>query len=557
MKSVKPFVLWIGLLVLLLGVGTQYAGVEAAEAYSAPLEVTLDATEASPIYLPIVTKSYFLSDKPAAFSMQIAGLSGFTPTSDMTRAEIDMLRVQEYEAISEVFPTLVEALAESGAGSARVYFDWAYIQPIDAQTYNWSMYDSWISQVQAAGVQIIGTISNPPAWAIDTLADPCTNKILDDQLDEFYSFINTLVNRYQRPPYGIHIWEVLNEPDAIDGVRCTTGVSNYGAYGADYAVLLQGAYQTIKAADPTARVIMGGLAHDWFYLPYDDTIYYDGSLDGKFNRYFIDDVVTHGGADYADAVNFHYFEAYAAEWERWTIGDLPTCGDYTLRDPLQPTYSTYGKDLLAKGSHFLNRLKTCYGVEKPLWVTEIGHHGTADPLVLAVRPEDTLDNQARYVFMVYARGFALGAETVTWYALSIIPSITPEDYQGLLYDSRDGVLENQPKPAYFAYQTLSRELSGYQYSSTFAAPSDVEAFKFTNSQGTSKIVAWYNQSTGFTPLNLGPANKVRLVYRPDADGNPHSVTFYDGDPLHDLDGAVNGLISIALDLEPVVIQINP
>jgi hypothetical protein len=557
MKYLKNTGLWIVCLVLLLGVAAQSAGVEVAEAYSSPVESTQDTTDSFSIYLPSINSNYFLSNKPAVFSMQIAGLSDFTPSLDMTRAQIDQLRVQEYAALTEVFPTLVEALGKSGAGSARVYIDWAYIQSVDALTYNWDMYDSWMSQVKTAGVQIIGTISNPPAWAVDTTADPCSNKILAEQVDEFYNFITTLVNRYQVAPYNIHTWEILNEPDAIDGYRCTTGVSNYGEYGVDYSTLLQGAYLTIKTADPSAKVIMGGLAYDWFYLPYDDTIYYDGSLAGQFNRYFIDDVVTSGGANYADAVNFHYFHDFAAEWERWTVGDLPTCGDYTLRDPQEATYATYGMDLVAKGSHFLNRLKTCYGVEKPLWITEIGYHGTADPLVLAIRPEDTLDNQARYVFMIYARGLSLGAENITWYALNIIPSITPDDFQGLLYDSRDGDLENQPKPAFYAYQTLAHELTGYQYSSTLAAPSDVEGFAFTNTLGATKIIAWYNQLTETVPLNLGSANKVRLIYRPDANGNAQSVTFNDGDPTYDLDGAVDGQVTIALNLEPVIIQINP
>ena len=516
-----------------------------------------DVSDANSIYLPYVSDKKCVANQPTPFSVQIAGLSDFTPPPGMTKAQIDQLRAQEYAELTSAFPSLVDALRESGASSARVYIDWSYIQPNDAASYNWSMYDSWISQVAAAGVDLIATVSNPPDWAIDTTASPCTNKILPGKVQDLKFFLTTLVNRYKDGPYSIRTWEILNEPDAIDGYRCSTGVSNYGDHGADYASLLQEAYSTIKVADPTAKVIMGGLAYDWFHLDYDDTIFYDGSIAGQFNRYFIDDVAINGGANFADAVNIHYFHDFAAEWERWTIGNLPTCGDHTLRDPQQPTYDTYGKDLVAKGSHFLNRLKTCYAVEKPLWVTEVGFHGTADQLVLVDRPEDTLDNQARYVFMIYARGLAVGAENVTWYALKIIPSITPEDYQGLLYDSRDGALENEPKPAFYTYQTLVHELEGFQYASTVITPADVEAYVFTSPCFPSKIIAWYNQPTGNVPFNLGPANQVRLVYRPDESGNDNIVTFVDGDPTHDLDGMANGQVTIALDLEPVIIQINP
>jgi hypothetical protein len=519
-------------------------------------------TNATNIYLPCVKNNSCTGGAPSPFSIEIAGLSDFTPPAGMSKASVDQLRAQQYAELNAEFPTLVAELRDSGAGWARVYIDWSMIQPNSPTDNNWTSYDSWLSQVASAGVQMIATIANPPGWAI-TNTTPCSHRIRSDKLQDFYNFLTTIINRYKIAPYGIHTWEVLNEPDAINGVGCTTdGIDYYGQYGADYAALLQGAYTVIKTADPSSKVLMGGIADDWFYLPYND-INGDGSTGGKFNRYFTDDIISAGAANSFDAVNFHYFHDYYQEWERWTIGNQPTCGNYTIRDPSQPTFPVTGLDIVAKGSFFLNRLETCYGVKKPLWITEVGHQGinpnTVDSSgnkVLDKHPEGTLDNQARYVFMVYARGLSLGAENITWYALKTVPSVTTYDYQGLLYDSRDPSLDNQPKPAFYAFKTLTHELTGFQFSSTLAAPTDVEAFAFTNPCQVTKIIAWYDHTTGSVPFVLNSTTSVRLVYRPNDDGTDHQQTITDGGP-GDLDHTVNGSITISLDLEPVIIQPNP
>jgi hypothetical protein len=249
-------------------------------------------------------------------------------------------------------------------------------------------------------------------------------------------------------------------------------------------------------------------------------------------------------------VNFHFFRDFSAEWERWTVGGdgLPTCGN--IRTLNGTTYMPYGLDLVAKGSHFLGRLSTCFNVNKPLWVTEVGMHGKSGD-------DQSLANQARYVFTVYARGLSLGAENITWYALKIIPSVTPNDYQGLLYDSRDGDKDNTPKPAFYAYQTLTSELNGYAFSETLAdgtTDDGVEAYNFTHACNGTKTIAWTNADSP-APFVIYSVNSVRLLYRPGAVGVQDGVIL-DGQ-TGDLDNFVNGSITIALNVEPVIIQPKP
>lgn len=525
-----------------------------------PAPESLDrTTKASTLYHPCLFKNYCPGSTPSPFTIQIAGLGEFTRPAGMSDKQAEILRAQQYEELAQSMPVLVQALSNSGADWTRIYIDWSYIQPNDpaggAPTYNWAWYDNTLQNIASSGLKIIATISGPPTWARVSVPSgaACTNRIAAAKVTDFQNFVNAAVTRYKGSPYNIHVWELLNEPDAMDGYRCDTGVMNYGQYGADYASLAAQIAPQIKAVDPEAKVIMGGVAYDWFYLPQVDPNG-DGSPTGRFNRYFMDDVAIAGGISALDAVNFHFFRDYHLEWERWTVGDPPTCGDHTLRDPTKPTYSAYGLDILAKGSHFMNRLKTCYGVDSPLWITEIGHHGMTDPS--GSNPEWTLDNQARYVFTVYARGLSLGAENITWYALKIIPSVTAYDYQGLLYDSRDPGLDNQPKPAFYAFQTLARELEGYVYSATVPGAVNVEAYSFINECGGNKIIAWYNATSGTAPFVLAQTNSVKLVYRPLNDGTPHVETVTDGG-AGDLDMAINGSITVPLSLEPVIIVRNP
>ena len=51
-------------------------------------------------------------------------------------------------------------------------------------------------------------------------------------------------------------------------------------------------------------MLLGGIAYDWFY----------DQNNGNFNRYFLDDVLTAGGGDYFDIMNFHQYPAFASNW---------------------------------------------------------------------------------------------------------------------------------------------------------------------------------------------------------------------------------------------------
>ena len=126
-----------------------------------------------------------------------------------------------------------------------------------------------------------------------------------------------------------------------------------------------------------------------------------------------------------------------------------------------------------------------------------------------------------------------------------------------MYDSRDPGLENQPKPAFYAFRTLTRELTGHKFDAVLTQTNNAEAYSFSHPCQGTKIIAWNNQSTGTLPLVVNYVKSVVLVYRQNADGseNGRNKIIVDGDG-NDLDGKVNGKISVALDKEPVIIQLK-
>lgn len=484
---------------------------------------SLEADTSNPIFIPLSSRDDGTSDVRSPFSLQIAALHQVS--TDET--EISTLDEKEYES-------LTSALKDSGADWTRVRIEWELIEPNEPTPghqpeYDWQYHDDNLRLVAEADVRMIATLSDSPSWAASV---PCA-PIYPDRLDDFARYLTDLVDHYKEPPFDIHHWELVNEPDSnryISGHF--TGHGCWAYAGDQYAQMLAVANQSIKKADPQATVLMGGIAYDWFE-----------EYGGPFQRYFSDDVMVNGGGDYIDALNFHFFTDFHEEWDRWNPNSddrrygwipAPTCGK--VDDGVGTSYDVEGFDVVAKITHFRNRMNVCYGVSKPVWVTEVGVHGFPDD-------QDSLIYQARYVIKVYARALSAGVQNITWFSLDQPP-----------YDRFGQALLNpdfSPKPAFFAYQTLTSELEGfYEYSknrnvcswSRAGASCDVEAYIFKDDFHEEKTVAWGSKLLPFQ------ADELRVV---DRDGNE---TFIMDGGDGDEDGELNGSVKLQLSDEPVFVS---
>ena len=458
-------------------------------------------------------------DVPSPFSIQIAAIHEVMPDLDMLsdgsipypQSEAELLAI--YRA---AYAKLTTALRESGAGWTRVRVAWRGVErqapdPGQPPHYSWSWYDIRLQLLAETGVRMLVTVADVPEWAGGPVCPP----LRADRVDEFARFLTDLVNRYKEPPYFVKNWELFNEPDYNGSEGLDWGWSCFGQYPGRYAQMLTAAYQAIKAADPQATVLMGGLAYDRFT-----------EYGGPFVRYFPDRVMENGGGPYMDALNFHYFHDFHAEWERWVPeGNPPTCG--VVDDGIGTPYEAWGIDVIAKANHFRNRMAVCHGVDKPVWLTETGEHGfPGNP--------SSLRQQARYVIKVNVRALAAGVENITWYALT-----TPNDpweFQ-ILYN------DWTPKPAFRTYQVLTLELEGHEYVRTLDVPG-VEGYVFQDSSHLEKTVAW-----GSGTVTFAPAQRVRVV---DRDGNE---TFIQDGGAGDRDGTQNGAVQVQQSDDPVFVTI--
>jgi len=478
------------------------------------------------VALPIVVRNHYSALQCSAdspFSLQIAALHQVGATAGRAADYRPLAEAEWWARYEAAFPALLEALRASGACWSRVRIDWSAIQDsAPPAPYYLAWHDDKLRQVAATGLRMIAQIDAVPDWA-----GPYTCGPIDaEHLAAFGQFVTALVNHYKLPPYNIHHWELFNEPDGTE--VSLPGIGCWGNFGAAYAAMLKVAYPAIKAADPEATVLMGGLAYDAFV-----------EYGLRFNRYFPDAVMAEGGGGFIDALALHYFPDYHLEWERWVPpADPPTCGNVEDGEGDEYHIRPGIRDLTAKTLHFTNRLATCTNVQKPVWITELAEHGYSP------NPETnypgTLDQQARYVIQGYARGLAAGVKNITWYAL-VSPPGDPFA-QGLLYET-----DWSPKPAYFAYQTLAAELKDHSYVRMLAAPG-VEGYIFRGSDGREKTVAWAWDAAAPAPLTLAPAGRVRVVSR------DRTVTVVEDGGPGDLDGLQNGAVTLAMTAEPVFLS---
>lgn len=268
------------------------------------------------------------------------------------------------------FVHLADAVKAARPDWIRVYISWKDIETSPG-VYNWAWYDSALAQATSCYAKVLATIARSPTWCAPSPGEP----IYENCIPDYEQFVAALVNRYRQQPYNIHAWEIENEPDGTDPAAWQNGIACWGNAGAQYTHLLQHAWTTIKAADPAALVLCGGVAHE-------ET--------SNFNINFTQTVLQNGGGQYVDAMNFHYYYNFAAYWQ------AKPCAGGAL-------------DIAAKTNCF-RQLCNQYGFTGPLWCTETGYPGIPGN-------EISLLAQADYVNYVYDNGQAAGLSKVFWFAL--------------------------------------------------------------------------------------------------------------------------------------------
>lgn len=420
-----------------------------------------------PVYLPMVARNLFAGESPFGIAMY-GGVNAASGLDHMQAA---------------------------GSRWVTAFLIWNQVEPnapgIGGHTYNWSSLDTKAAAVQAAGMQLFILVTQNPAWAATYPGGPVNN------VADLVAFMAAAVERYDGDgvsdaPGGprIDYWSLYAEPDNGAEWAALQGKGYWGHNGAGYADMLAQVSPAIRAANPRAKVLIGGLAYDSFE-----------SEGGIFVQSFLGDTLAAlntkpgGAANYIDAVGFHFYPISTARW--------PGIKEKALE--IRGILDQHGVGQLDLTSP-----------EMGYWV---------DPA-----NGSSVDIQAKTLVKMYVQGLSVGLTQMSWF--EVFDAGTGMESHGLFANND----LNQPRPAYHAYATLTAELTGAAYLRPFSG-AGVEGYVFRLPTGAEETVVWATGASARADLPLACGRSV------DRLGTLTIVA--DGSPA-DADGAANGRIGLNL-----------
>ena len=344
--------------------------------------------------------------------------------------------------------------------------DWAEVEPVEGQR-NWEALANLETQVQAAsslGLRVALTVDNTPEWA-HTSGISC-GPVLPEKLPALASFLHDLVQRYRLDPYRVKTWELWSEADVAGDAGCWGDPSDDYYGGGSYAAMLKAVYPQIKAADPEAQVLVGGLRLEC--NPNNPP----GGKDCA-GSHFLEGILQADGGAFFDGISFHAADGFAVYDLPW--GTAYQYSNYNWRSD----WHTSGPVMVAK-VNFIRALLSQYGVTgKALYNTQ---SAILCASCEAVPVFETA--KASYIAQVYTTAISLGLKANLW------ESLTGWQNSGLMSP------ELTPLPAYQAFQFAREQIGPATYTGQLAS-SDVgdapgiRGFKFVHEDGRQVWTLWY------------------------------------------------------------------
>jgi LysM repeat protein len=248
---------------------------------------------------------------------------------------------------------------------------------------NWSNMDALVNSCYNAGLKVLLSVVKAPTWARGSLADLTVDGPPANPQD-LADFVGAMAERYKGKVQAYEIWNEQNlhhewGNEALDANR--------------YVQLLAAAYRAIKAKDPGAIVVSGGLTPTGDNPPVavDDLTY----LERMYQA---------GLKNYCNAVGVHpsgYNVPPDADWRTWSD---PTA---VFRGPSDNHHHSWVFRGTMEGSR---NIMVRYGDSgKKLWPTEFGWAsvdglGVSPATGYEYASDNTAEEQARYIVRAYEMG---------------------------------------------------------------------------------------------------------------------------------------------------------
>jgi polysaccharide biosynthesis protein PslG len=238
--------------------------------------------------------------------------------------------------VASADPASFAMAAQSGARWVRAFMAWSAIEPqpgvIDADALE--PYRHAARTLSASGVQVVWVVLGAPAWASETgvVGGPPA------RASDFARFLHAVAETMRGTVGAYEIW---NEPDGDVFWRAPPDPVRY-------AGVLRAAYPAIKAADPHAAVLFGGLTGNHYA--------------------FLEDAYAAGARPYFDAVAVHT--------------DIPC----ELRAPRRFVRDRGGgiSRWSFLGYRTVRAVMLSHGDRRPIWMTELGWSASTVPCISGV-----------------------------------------------------------------------------------------------------------------------------------------------------------------------------
>jgi hypothetical protein len=159
-----------------------------------------------------------------------------------------------------------QRLQRGGVESIRIPIAWNAVQPTQGAPFDWSGVDAAVRNASSAGLGVLPFLNGAPKWAVPVdprYKSPKTLPVQSGrQISGWKSFVGQAVQRYGPngtfwaenpavPPHPVRTWQIWNEENFEYFVARPSP--------AQYGKLVKLSSTTIKAIDPGAKVILGGM----------------------------------------------------------------------------------------------------------------------------------------------------------------------------------------------------------------------------------------------------------------------------------------------------------
>ncbi len=402
--KIRLSVLIIGLVIILFFISVAWIRGYGASSIPAAKALISNASS-SPVHTAVsgiassvseVASSLGSSNKPTT----VAGASGISIGHSIGIAAGGGLSKLSPEDLN----TELDEMNNLGIQWVRFDIEWGDVQYSSPNTSTWAKYDALVEAIAAHHMKALGIIVFTPQWARNP---SCVNGVEcpPENPATFATFAAEVAARYE--PYGMHYWEIWNEPNSFNfwspKVDC-----------AGYTALLKATYPAIKKVDPNAVVITGGLAaestNDVSMAPTD----------------FLNCIYQNGGKNYFDAVADHPYSFPQ-------IPSQVTLGAWAQMSLTSPSLRSI---MIANGDQ-----------NKKIWITEFGAptNGPDSHWYVSEAQQSVMATNAMNLYKTYS-----WAGPFFWYSLKDggTSTDTNENFFGLIR------ADNSLKPAFTTLKNI-------------------------------------------------------------------------------------------------------